>query len=332
MILKPVQFLYEFGSNLKNKFYDSTFLKKVKIPVPVISVGNLSVGGTGKTPCVQMLAESFLAQTKYKKITIVSRSYKGQLKGPRKVELSMTNAAAVFGDEPCLLQKLLPGCSVWAGPNKSVTAQAAYASEKPDLIIVDDGFSHRRLMRDFDLVLIDATVPLSYYQTLPVGRLREPLKQITRAHAVLITRANLVDDKKIEKIKDLLLEANSTLKKSIYLANSMTNIADIASASELLVFCGLGNPKSFKASLEKLGHTVVIFKEFADHYLYKTTDLDKLYELHRASPNLKVVTTEKDLIKISNHPLLNVIHPAKNSLEIVDQRKGDLIEKIRGYL
>lgn len=332
MILKPVQFLYEFGSNLKNKFYDSTFLKKVKLSCPVVSVGNLSVGGTGKTPCVELLVSAFLEQGKYKKIIVVSRSYKASLKQPQKVDLSLPNAVAVFGDEPCLLQTLLPQCSVWSGPSKSKTALAAELSEKPDLIIVDDGFSHRQLVRDFDLVLIDATAPLNYFQTLPVGRLREPLSQLVRAHAVLITRANLVDDHKIEKIQKLILEANETLKKSIYLAKSLTSIEAVPAPAKLNVFCGLGNPKSFKTSLENLDYKIETFKEFPDHYQYSTADLDAILAESKKAPEQLLVTTEKDLIKIKNHPILEFIHVAKNKIEITDNKKGELIEKICRYL
>lgn len=327
MILKSAQYLYGLGSGLKNKLYDRNYIKKIKLNVPVISVGNLSVGGTGKTPCVEMLVSEISKLNRFKKIVIVSRSYKAGLRKAAKVDLTLPHAVSLFGDEPCLLQTVLPTCSVWSGPSKSQTALASL-TDGPDLIIVDDGFSHRRLARDFDLVLIDATAPLNYFQPLPVGRLREPISQLMRAQAVLITRTNLVDDSKIEKIKQLILSNAPSLKNSIYQSHSLTSVADLPVGSELFVFCGLGNPKSFKSSLEGLGYKISVFKEFPDHYQYTTSDLDAILAESKARPELKLVTTEKDLIKIKDHSILKNIMTAKNKIEVTENKKGELIEKI----
>ncbi|MFZ3231366.1 MAG: tetraacyldisaccharide 4'-kinase [Pseudobdellovibrio sp.] len=337
MILKPLQFIYEFGSDFKNKLYDRNFIKKIKLNVPVVSIGNLSVGGTGKTPCVFLLAQEFIKLSQYKKIVIVSRSYKASLKFPQKVDLSNKSAVLTFGDEPCLLQSLLPQCSVWSGPVKYLTAQAAEIAEKPDLILIDDGFSHRKLIRNFDIVLIDATAPMNYFQSLPVGRLRESLDQLSRADAILITRANLVDINKVEKIKQLILKNNSKLKELIFESSSVTVLPDsVNKQDQLFVFCGLGHPKSFKSSLEALNYELLVFKEFQDHYMYKKSDLDQIFEdfktLKSTHLNLKLVTTEKDLIKIKNHPILDFIHTAKNLIEINDNKKDVLIEKICQHL
>ncbi|MBC7467546.1 MAG: tetraacyldisaccharide 4'-kinase [Bdellovibrio sp.] len=327
MILKSAQYLYGFGSGLKNKLYDRNYIKKIKLDVSVISVGNLSVGGTGKTPCVEMLVSEISKLDRFKKIVIVSRSYKAGLRKPSKVDLKNPEAVSLFGDEPCLLQTILPHCSVWSGPSKSQTALAAMA-DRPDLIIVDDGFSHRKLARNFDLVLIDATAPFNYFQQLPVGRLREPLSQLARAQAVLITRTNLVDVSKIEKIKQLILKSAPKLIDSIYQSESLTVVPGVNPGSELFVFCGLGNPKSFKASLEALGYKVTVFKEFPDHYQYSNSDLDMILAEFDVRPGLKLVTTEKDLIKIKGHALLDSVCVAKNKIEITQNKKGDLIEKI----
>jgi len=328
MILKPFQYLYEVGSSLKNKLYDKNYLKQIDIGVPVISVGNLSVGGTGKTPCVQMLVEQILKNSPSKKITIVSRSYKAGLKKPQKVDLNLPNAVEIYGDEPCLLQQMLPSVSVWSGPAKSETARQAVQGEKADVVIVDDGFSHRKLARQFDLVLIDATAPFNYLQPLPSGRLREPMSALNRASAVLITRANLVDAQKIEKLHSMILGAAGHLKNKIFDSQSLTRLPGISSPSELFVFCGLGNPKSFKDSLENLGHKVAVFKSFPDHYSYTVKDLDRLLAEFQAHPGLKLVTTQKDLIKIKRHEILNRIFVAENRIQVLDHREGELLEKI----
>lgn len=333
MILKPLQYLYEFGSSFKNKLYDKDYLKKIKIDCPVLSVGNLSVGGTGKTPCVYLLVEELSKNDRFKNIVIVSRSYKASLKYPEKVNLINPEAAQRYGDEPCLLQTLLPFSSVWCGPSKSQTALKAFQVDKPDLIIVDDGFSHRKLQRNFDLVLMDATAPLNYLQPLPVGRLREPLSELKRADAILLTRVNLVELNKIEKIKEVILKANPELKNDIFNSASLTTVEDCdASINKLFVFCGLGHPKSFKTSLEKMNFQIKTFKEFPDHYMYTVSDLDRILEEYLSAQqidsDLKLITTEKDLIKIKNHKIKDYIHTAKNKIEIIENKKGDFFEKI----
>lgn len=335
MILRPLQLIYEAGAALKNKIYDSGYIKSVVLPVPVVSVGNISLGGTGKTPCVIFLVNELLALGKYKKIVIVSRSYKGQLRHPSKVNLGLPNATSIYGDEPCLLQSVLQECSVWAGPHKTQTAQASLLAETPDLIVIDDGFSHRRLARQFDLVLIDATAPLEYYKTLPVGRLRESLSQLKRADAILVTKTNLVDEEKIRKLKAIVAENAPHLIRNVYRANSLMNIGDLVPAkNSLFVFCGLGNPESLKQSLEQLHFSIDEFRKFPDHYHYSSSELDSILtsflEKQRLDPNLKLVTTAKDLIKIKQHAIFNSVTSVDYKLEILN--KGELFEKICSHL
>lgn len=335
MMLRPLQLLYDAGSALKNKIYDAGYIKRLVLPIPVVSVGNISVGGTGKTPCVIFLVKELLARSKYKKIVIISRSYKGQLRNPKKVDLDLPNATAIFGDEPCLLQSVLPECSVWAGPSKSETAQVAFSAENPDLIVVDDGFSHRKLARQFDLVLIDATAPLEYYQTLPIGRLRESLSQLKRADAILLTKTNLVDDEKIQKLKAIIAENAQHLIQNVYRANSLMNIGDLVPAkNSLFVFCGLGNPESLKQSLEQLHFLIDEFRKFPDHYHYSSSELDSILtsflEKQRLNPNLKLVTTAKDVIKIKQHAIFSSVTSVDYKLEI--SNKGELFEKICSHL
>lgn len=333
MILKSAQFFYDILSELKNKFYEKNMVKKIKLKTPVISIGNLSVGGTGKTPCVQYIALALLKKGSFKKICIVSRSYKALLKSPQKVELSKSKSAQFYGDESCLLQKNLPQCSVWSGPKKYQTALAAEETENPDLIIIDDGFSHRRLDRQFDLVLIDASVPLSEFQTLPVGRLRESLSHLQRAHAILITKSNLVNDEKIKKIMDLILKQKNIAKANIYLAEGISDLNTLESQKDdLFVFCGLGKPESFKASLTKLGFLIVHFQIFSDHYSYTNKDLNQLAQAFKIAKEknsrLKLVTTSKDLVKINSHPILDDLYAVDYHLKIADNEEGSLIEKI----
>lgn len=333
MILKSAQVIYNFASQLKNKMYDVGILKTIKLSVPIISVGNLSVGGTGKTPCVYLIAGEFLKDHNFSRIVIVSRSYRGSLRKPQRVDLSWQDAPSYFGDEPCLLQKKLPNCSVWSGPSKYRTALAAIKAEKPDLIIVDDGFSHRKLGRHFDLVLIDATDPLDYFHTLPVGRLREPMTELKRSSAILVTKTNLADSGKlefvtamIEKVQPICFTAEAKMK-----ATNLDPARD-----RLFVFCGLGNPDSLTSALEKLGFTISHLRKFADHHPYTATELNSIladFKLaQKQSPYLKLVTTAKDIIKIKEHPILYLINEVDYAIEMEPAKRTEFFEKIRSHL
>ncbi len=333
MILKSAQFIYEIATQFKNSLYKYGLVKVVKLPVPIVSIGNLSVGGTGKTPCVIFVATEFLKQNPYMKIVIVSRSYRGSLRKPQRVDLAWTEATLYFGDEPCLLQKKLPNCIVWAGPSKSKTAVAAFHADKPDLILVDDGFSHRKLGRRFDLVLVDVTAPLDYFQTLPAGRLREPLSELKRCSAVLLTRTNLAEAAKIETVKALIFPSQSIC----FSAEAKMHVRNLdPSRDSLFVFCGLGHPKALQTALEKLGFTVSHLRKFADHHPFTADDLNSIladFQLaQKQAPFLKLVTTAKDIIKIKEHPILHLINEIDYTLEMDPQQRTEFFEKMRSHL
>src|SRR3989338_2233280 len=336
MILRPLQLIYEWGSDLKNKLYDSNFIQKIDVGVPVISVGNISVGGTGKTPCVLLLANSYLAAG-YQRIVIVSRSYKGSLKTPQKVDLMNPKATQIFGDEPCLLQSLLPQCSVCSGPVKYKTALQAVAFEKPDLVIIDDGFSHRKLARQFDLVLVDSTAPLNYFQPLPIGRLRESLRQLGRADAILLTKTNLSEDEKILKLSQIILKHAPQLKTSLYKSKLILQMGSLqAERDPLFVFCGLGRPESFKSALEKEKFQVVEFRKFPDHHHYSASEIDDIVRHYREllvqMPGLKLVTTAKDLIKIQDPVIKEHLQGVDYRVEIDSNTRSEFFEKIGRHL
>lgn len=318
-LLKPVESIYHLLSATRNFLYDRSLLSTVKLPVPVVSVGNLSFGGVGKTPCIIFLADYFSAD---KKVTIITRSYKTDLQEPKLVNLKVDSAASVFGDEACLIQKSLPQCEVWTGPSKSKTAEASLAS-RPDVILVDDGFSHRRLERNFDLVLIDATQGFESY-------MREGISNLTRAHAVLITKTNIVTSKVVENIKQQILSVAPHLKNEIYKSSVKTELG-LEKSTPLFVFCGLGQPESFYQGLKEQNFIVLHQESFADHHSYSDRDQNKIFakflDLKNQHRNLKLVTTKKDFVKLNNADLLKNVHVAEHEMMI--ERKEELLEKIR---
>ncbi len=314
-LLKPVEKIYHLAVGAKNCLYDLKLVKPLALGVPLISVGNLSFGGAGKTPCIVVLAEEF---SKKFKINVIAKSYKAAAKVPEKVNLERIAAPLFYGDEACLLQRKLQNCSVWSGPVKADTALASL-TENPTLLLLDDGFSHRKLMRNFDLLLVDATEGLSDY-------LREPVRNLRRAHAVLITKSNLVSSEKVRQLKADIITAAPSLEDSVYLATSDSELA-VEESAPLFIFCGLAKPQSVVLS----GRTVVHREIFPDHYGYgekaELKILQTFADLQVRHRNLKLVCTEKDFVKLSNPQLLTAVNVIGHKMEI--SGKEALFEKIR---
>ena len=322
--LWPVEKLYHFLVTTKNFLYDRNFIRPVLIKFPVVSVGNISFGGSGKTPFIIFLAEELALDSK---VNIVTRSYKSSLREPRTVNLLEDNAAAIYGDEACLIQKKLPGCSVWSGPNKASTA-AACTINQPDVILVDDGFSHRKLQRNFDLVLIDASAGRDEY-------LREPSRNLKRAHAVVITKTNLVEASTVSHLEKMILGLAPNLANHIFTSEISTQLAAEKSAP-LFVFCGLGKPQTFVLDLQQQGYKVIHQDFFPDHFRYSLTDqqkiLDLYFEMKISQPDLRLVTTEKDYVKISLPRLQQNLTVTEHRITMAGDQKEVLLEKIRQAL
>jgi tetraacyldisaccharide 4'-kinase len=320
-ILRPLEKIYHIGSGLKNRLYDSKIIKAVELGVPVVSVGNISFGGVGKTPCIILLANEL---SKYYRINIITKSYKATLQTPRLVDLSLDNAAAVFGDEACLISTKVKNSRVWSGPDKSATAQASLV-DQPTLFLLDDGFSHRKLARNFDLVLIDATCGLD-------DLLRESKRNLNRASAVLVTKVNLVGSHSLSAIKQSVTEIAPHLEKLIYTSTVKTEL-QVDIKLPLFVFSGLGRPQSLIQDLQKQGYKIQNQMHFADHHSYTIEDQEKILtaflNLKKQQPDLELVTTEKDFIKIFNPELKSLIQLTHHKIEISKEQKEVLIEKIR---
>lgn len=324
MSLKPIEKIYHLLVTSKNYLYAHSFFAVKKLHVPVISVGNLSFGGVGKTPCIIFLAGEL---SKKSKVNIITKSYKAKLKAPAPVDLENPAAAAIFGDEACLIQAKLPHCRVWSGPVKADTAHASLL-ERPDIILLDDGFSHRQLYRNFDLVLIDATQGFDDY-------LREPISSLVRANAVLITKINLADEQKVMKIKEAVATYVPQLKNNIYLSRAKAQL-DFSIEHEIFLFCGLAQPESFADDLRKQGYKIKKIQFYPDHHAFSRSEQKKIFSLYKSElqkdPALKLVCTQKDFVKLSDPDLKNFISIAELSFEMPNDQKEDLIGKIRKSL
>jgi len=279
---------YGAAINLRNWLYDAKYLKTHKVQVPVISIGNITAGGTGKTPLVAWLTKKLCF--KYQCV-ILTRGYK---------------AAETGSEEAKMLAGACENVPVIVNPDRTAGAMEAVQFHGAQVLILDDAFQHRKLERDIDIVAIDATCPLGFEKILPAGLLRESITSLKRADAAIITRSNQVSEFEIEDIEKQLMKINPELiiakavHKPAQLMESLGKefqLSDIK-GKKVFAFCGIGNPQAFFNTLSDLDADLVSHKTFNDHHHYSEHDLkDIIYNAQQSSAEL-IVTTEKDWAKI----------------------------------
>jgi len=296
--LTPLSWLYGTWMTRRNAHYDRPGAA-AHASVPVVSVGNLSAGGTGKTPMVRWLAETMLRRDV--RPAIVSRGYGGSA-GAGPVVVSHGDGArctaGVAGDEPWMLANAVPGAIVVVGSNRAAGARKA-VELGARLVLLDDGFQHRALARDLDIVLLDRTRPFDRDRLLPVGYLREPSSSLGRADWIIITRS--ASPQGAERLQDAIRALNP--KAGILHADHSTaGFIDAAGAatpqpSRAVAFCAIGNPDRFRTDLERLGVSIAAFHAYADHRRIDESTLGKLRR-QAADEAAVLITTEKDLARI----------------------------------
>jgi tetraacyldisaccharide 4'-kinase len=278
---------------LRNRYYDRTPRAIKRVKVPVISVGNLTMGGTGKTPMVAWLARWF-AQHSLRPV-IISRGY-----GTNATQSGQLN------DEAQELHWRLPAVPHVQNPNRVDAARAAIDNYQADVIILDDGFQHRRLHRDLNIVLIDATQPFGYDHVFPRGTLREPVSSLRRADVVVITRSALVNEQQRTAIQATAaaLCPQATWLDANHRPTHLSNLSTRQPLSQLAgqpiaAFCGIGRPQAFRESLIECGYEVVAFRPYADHHEYTQSDMQSLSRWAQATEAAAVVCTQKDHVKLA---------------------------------
>lgn len=277
----------------RNRWYDRAG-RRIRVDAPVISVGNLTVGGTGKTPLVAYLGEELARRGRVP--GIVSRGYGGRAgKGP--VDVSRGEGplvdADVSGDEPALLARRLPGARIVVGSDRVAAARRALELGATALVL-DDGFQHRRLARDLDLVLLDASNPFGSYLMLPAGRLREPIEGLARADVAIVTRAHRGD--RFPIIERVVRNHNPDapiLTAGHRGLGFVRGSEPVDAPRRAVAFCAIGNPRRFRIDLEALGVEIVEFRAFRDHHRFREREWSAL-RARAAETGAALVTTEKD--------------------------------------
>jgi tetraacyldisaccharide 4'-kinase len=274
---------------VRNRLYDMGTLPITCVSTPVISIGNITLGGTGKTPLVEYVCRWLLDRGK--RPVILSRGY---------------GTAAGRNDEAMLLEANLPDVPHLQGPDRVALASRAIAECRPDVLVLDDGFQHRRLGRDLDVVLIDCMNPFGYGHLLPRGLLREPVAALRRADVVVLTRSNQCSEETRVEIRRTIRAAAG--EKPVVLAEHRpVSVWSRDGSSDPLVavrdrsvaaFCGIGNPAAFWETLRHARANVVGTRAFPDHHRYSASDLAVLGSwVSNLKPDI-VLTTQKDLVKI----------------------------------
>jgi tetraacyldisaccharide 4'-kinase len=274
----------------RNLGHDRGWLTSYGVAAPVISVGNLTVGGTGKTPCVAFVANHY-RQRDYR-VCILSRGY---------------GAQGETSDEARVLEEELNDVPHLQGPDRVQLARVALEELESEILVLDDGFQHRRLNRDLDLVLIDATDPWGQGYLLPRGLLREPRSSLRRAHLAILTRCDQVAPPQLEQVRQQVrrlapqLPLAETRHRPTQWSNSAgeTLALDDLSSRPAAAFCGIGNPQAFRRTLDDLGVEVRAFRTYPDHHRYARADVLELEDWLSALPgDVVVLTTQKDLVKL----------------------------------
>ncbi len=290
--LRALEFPYTAAVAWRNRRYDRGRAAIHRVTVPVVSVGNITLGGTGKTPAVEWLATWFSDQGV--RVGLVSRGYGAK--------------SGQANDEALELAQKLPSVPHVLDPDRVRGARKVIEQFGCRLVLLDDAFQHRRLARNLDVVLIDALEPFGFGHVFPRGTLREPLAGWARADVVMLTRAELADEPTRAAIraavrryapKAIWIEATYA-PKCLESANGAPRPLASLAGQPLAAFCGIGNPAGFRHALVGCGYRIAAMREFADHFAYADHDIESLARWADELPAAAVVCTSKDLVKIAD--------------------------------
>jgi len=305
-LLTPAGLLYGAAVCGRATLYNSGILSSHEPKSPVVSVGNLSAGGSGKTPLVIALCAEFLRQGK--RPAVITRGYGGKT-GEKVSVVSPGSDPEKVGDEPAMMAAMMPQVDVIKAPQRKLGVVFCERYIKPDVMILDDAFSHLKLARHFDIVTVDAGRGWGNGRTLPAGPLREPLSQLERADCIIITHRGPTEKGGESKIRETagkyaphcpVIEARYRTGGLVATAGGDPLPPETVRGKRAILFSGVANPESFRKTAEGLGIEAVGVFEFPDHYQYKRSDLKKISAAAAEAGADLAVTTEKDLARLGS--------------------------------
>lgn len=334
---RPFAPLYGAVMKAREKLYISGIFRRHEVSIPVISVGNLVLGGSGKTPTVQHLARLLSANGYHP--AIVSRGHGGKAGEAVNIVSDGKNiflTALLAGDEPYMLAESLPGVPVLTGTRRILPCRQAIDQFSSDVIILDDGFQHLGVKRDVDIVLFDGTALAGNSRVFPGGPLREPISALHRCHAFLLTGQTEANQERTSKFSELLQQKFPD--KPVFISNVNTSrlqgpdgtIVKKHVTQKHFGFCGIANPSRFENSLTDLGIQLRAFQTFKDHVQYSQTMVANICQKAVESGATSLVTTEKDFVKLRSLTLqlpLYVLHIEHKVDELFDLFILDSLKK-----
>ena len=330
----PLSLIYGLLIFIRNKFYDWEWFPVSKFDIPIISVGNITVGGSGKTPLVMYIAT--LLKKNGENPGIVSRGYGRKSQGiilvhdGKKLCTSVENA----GDEPYLMASILQNIPIAVSEKRSSAIKELIDYYSVNIILLDDGYQHRSVFRDLDLITISANDKPMNYKLLPWGKLREPLKNVSRADFAIFTKTdNYNPPQNFSIIKPHLKDHPIYCTQQSILMKYDTSgyHKSLPPTQELFAFCGIGEPKSFFKSIGELELKIGGRRIFKDHQDYTKLVIKELTAQKNSSKCNAIITTEKDLVKLPDKFLEKFeIYVIKVEMEI--ESEGELIEYLQNIL
>ena len=305
--LIPLSYLYGLAMRGRAALYAQGLLRQQALPCRVISVGNLTVGGTGKTPVVIALAAAL--RDRGRKVGVISRGYKRR-SGTSILEISdgrtVRGHPEDSGDEPFLIAQRCPGVPVAVGADRPLVGRYLLDGFGVDTLVLDDGFQHLALRRDVDILVLDAGAPFGNGYLLPRGRLREPLSAMERASAVLVTRASQAQ--RLDELKATVRAVAPAVpiwitdfapSGVVQVGGSAALESSVLKGERVLAVSGIGNPESFRRLLAAAGATVADHCVFPDHHAYSEDNLGRIQRSAELVGADRIVTTEKDAVKLA---------------------------------
>ena len=336
LILPPLSAIYGVVTRARITAYRRGWFSVSKLSAPVISIGNLTTGGTGKTPMVEWVCIAVARETG-KRACVLTRGY-GRANPQSQVVVSDGNRLLASereaGDEPYLLARNLIGiAAVVCNPDRAAAGEWAIKNLGSEVFVLDDGFQHLRLSRDLDIVTIDATNPWGGGSLLPYGRLREPRAGLSRADCIVITRTEQVEDavslsESVQRLAGAIPVFNSRMMTSgIRSLNGESVNNESLLAQPVAAFCGVGNPESFFNQLRREGYSPVFVRAFADHHDYNQADLNRLIKEAKDHGASGLITTAKDALKLASLEIELPCYVLEIKISITDDAR--LVKMIR---
>ncbi len=340
LLLSPLaaaEVAFRAAAAARGALYALRLLPVYRAAAPVFSVGNLAVGGSGKTPAALALARRLADRGRT--VALLSRGYGARRRGARVVAdgRRVLLGAEEAGDEPALLARRLPGLRVLCGPRRAELARRATEALGADALVLDDGFQHRALHRDLDLVVLDAPSPWGNGRLLPRGPNREGPGALARAGLVWLARADEAAIGTLEPLRDLAARATgrppveSRLAVADLCDGALSRVFPAASlrGRRVLLLAGIARPERFRRTVERLGAEVAGERLFRDHHRYAAAELDQAFAAARSAGCDQVVTTEKDAVRLpapwAGEEMLRVV---RVEAEVV--RGGEVLEEAIG--